>query len=134
MFENIVAFFNDPVRVSTTAAAISALTALLTYLSSKKLSRRDMVDILKVEILEVVSSAHGRNAWFKMLSISGSSENGVTGVRADGIAGLLGVGTKSRILSWFRMKSKYERRKWIWLLPVTVEELKREGYQNLLGL
>ena len=49
--EEIVAHLNDPVRVSTLAAAVSAVCALLTFLFSRKRSRRDMVDILKIEIL-----------------------------------------------------------------------------------
>ena len=79
-----------------------------------------MVDILKIEILRVVSSVQGRDLWLKMVALSKEFEGGGIGPRADSLADLLG--------------SKYKRKKWLWLIPVALEELKREGYGNLLGL
>ena len=134
----IVEYLNDPVRVSALAAAVSAFCALLTFLFSRKPSRRDMVDILKVEILQVVSSAQGKDIWTKMVSISGAYEDGVSGIRVDGIASLLSRNVENKFMytlkSWFKIKSKYEREKWLWFIPVALEELKRENYQDLLGL
>ena len=102
---------------SAWAAVVSAFFAGLAFLSSRRLSRRDMVDILKVEILRVVSSVQGRDAWTETVNLSIQVDGGP---RVGRLAGLLG--------------SKYKKRKWLWLIPVDLEELKREGYQNLLGL
>lgn len=63
MSENTAIFNDAAVLVSAGAAAISALCAFLTFLFSRRMSRRDMVDILKIEILETVSSVQGRSAW-----------------------------------------------------------------------
>lgn len=56
-------YLNDPVHVSTTAAALSALCALLTFLFSRRLSVREKVDILKAEILRVGSVVDDRQEW-----------------------------------------------------------------------
>ena len=113
----IIANIKNPVLVSAWAAVVSAFFAGLAFLSSRRLSRRDMVNILKVEILRVVSSVQGRDAWTETVNLSIQVDGGP---RVGRLAGLLG--------------SKYKKRKWLWLIPVDLEELKREGYQNLLGL
>ena len=58
---NTTIFGDTAVLVSAGAATISATCALLTFLFSRKLSRRDMVDILKIEILRVVSSVQANS-------------------------------------------------------------------------
>ena len=135
MEENAIIFNNAAVLVSAGAAAISAIFAGLAFLFSRKLSRRDMVDILKVEILQVVSSVQGRKAWIETVELSKIVDSqGIAGPRADRLAGLLGVRTNNTLKSWLKIKSKYETKKWLWLIPVALEELKREGYENLLRL
>ena len=120
MEENTAIFNNAAVLISAGAAAVSAICALLAFLFSRRMSRREMVDLLKIEILQVVSSAQGRDIWIKMIAISGANENEVRGIKVDGIAGLLG--------------SKYKKKRWLWLIPVALEELKREDFRDLLGL
>ena len=105
------------VLVSAIAAAVSAMSALLTFLFSRKRSRRDRVDILKIEILEKVSHVEGRDLWIKTMSLSAMRVGG--GPRFDDIAKFLGA--------------KYARKKWVRLIPVALEELKRDGYSRLLG-
>lgn len=142
MIDKIVECLTNPDHIgvfATIAAAVSAFAALLTYISSKKLSRRDRVDILKVEILKVVSSSNTREHWNRLVQMSTNSDSdGKTGPRADRLASLLGVvGDRNfmwKFKNWGKIKSKYERNKWVWLIPVAIEELKREGYQDLLGL
>ena len=121
--EEIIANLKDSALLSAWAAVISAICALFTfmvYLFSRKLSRRDMVDLLKIEILQVVSSVQGRDAWIKTAALSKMYDGGGVGPRTDRLAGLLG--------------SKYQKKKWLWLIPVALEELKKAGYGNLLGM
>ena len=89
-----------------------------------------MVDILKLEILQVVSTVQGRDAWIKMVAISQMYEGGGGGPRMDRLAGLLGVIYQSKR----KRKSKYQKDKWMALLPIALEELKQEGYRGLLGM
>ena len=117
---NTTIFSDTAVIVSAMAAAISAFCALLSFLFSRKLSRREMVDIIKVEILRVVSSVQGRDAWVKIATISKTYEGGGVGPRVDSLAKLLDG-------------KKYKKDKWLWLIPVALEELKKDGYSNLLG-
>ena len=89
-----------------------------------------MIDILKLEILQVVSTVEGREAWIKMATVSRMYEGGGVGPRIDRLAGLLGVMYQSKR----KRKSKYQKDKWMALLPIALEELKKEGYATLLGL
>ena len=69
-----------------------------------------------------------------MVNISKRYEGGGVGPRIDRLAGLLGVMYQSKLKSKRKGKSEYEKDKWMILLPVALEELKREGYKDLLGL
>ena len=117
--EKIVESLNDPVYVSAAVAAMSALCALLTFLFSRKPSRRDMVDILKIEILRVVSSVQGREVWIKYHRRYLMHTGGRSGPTARTLVGLLG--------------HKYKKEKWMILVLVAIEELRKEGYRDLLG-
>ena len=119
--EGNTAIFNDAaVLVSAGAAAIGALCALLTFLLSRKLSRREMVDILKFEILRVVSTLKGRNKWGDTVDESYYKENKQIGVSIKPLSGLL--------------EPKYQEDKWVRLFPVAIQELKNEGNDSLLGM
>ena len=147
--EKIVEYLNNPVHVSATAAALSALCALLTFLFfllSRRISRQEMVDILKLEILQVVSTVQGREAWITTVNISQKYEGGGVGPQINRLAGLLGViysdnsnapfysRLKAKLKSKLKLKNKYEKDKWMALLPIALEELKKEGYKDLLGM
>ena len=134
MEENVTTLVHATVLISAAAAAISAFFAGLAFLFSKRVSRRDMVDTLKLEILLLVSVVEGREAWITMVNISKRYEGGGVGPRIDRLAGLLGVMYQSKLKSKRKGKSEYEKDKWMTLLPVALEELKREGYKDLLGL
>ena len=127
-------FSDAAVLVSAGAAAVSAFFAGLAFLFSKRVSRREMVDTLKLEILLLVSVVEGREAWITMVNISKRYEGGGVGPRVDRLAGLLGVRHQSRLKSKRKGKSEYEKDKWMVLIPVALEELKKEGYKDLLGL
>ena len=133
--EGDATIFNDAaVLVSAGAAAISAFFAGLAFLFSKRVSRREMVDTLKLEILLLVSVVEGREAWIEMVNTSKIYEGGGVGPRVNRLAGLLGVIYQSKLKSKRKGKSEYEKDKWMVLIPVALEELKKEGYKNLLGL
>jgi len=130
MEENVITLANTAVFISAAAAAISAFFAGLAFLFSRRVSRREMVDILKLEILQVVSTVQGREAWIKIATISRMYEGGEVGPRIDRLAGLLGVMYQSKR----KRKSKYQKDKWLIILPIALEELKKEGYKDLLGM
>ena len=144
----IVTYFDDPVHVSAAASALSALCALLTFLFfllSRRISRREMVDTLKLEILQLVSTVQGRQGWKEIIHISTTLEGGGIGPKVDRLAGLLGIITsnpnvplysrlKAKLASKLKLKSKYQKDKWLIILPIALEELKKEGYATLLGL
>ena len=130
MEENVTTLAHTAVLISAAAAAISAFFAGLAFLFSRRVSRREMVDILKLEILQVVSTVQGREAWIKMATISRMYEGGGVGPRMDRLAGLLGIMYQSKR----KRKSKYQKDKWMALLPIALEELKQEGYRGLLGM
>ena len=109
-FNVIVLFF------STGAAIVSAICAYL----SRTPSRRDMVDTLKLEILRVVSTLEGRNKWVDTVKESYYKENKHIGTSIEPLTRLL--------------ESKYQKDKWVRLLPVAIQELKNEGNDRLLGM
>lgn len=108
------------VLISTGAAAVSAICAFLSFLFSRRLSQRGMLEHLKVEILRVVSSAHGQAYWMQTMDLSRTFEGGGVGVKVDSLAPLLG--------------RKYKKKKWVDLIPPALEELRKEGYEDLLGM
>ena len=108
------------VIISTGAAAVSAICAFLSFWFSRKMSERDMLNLVKVEILKVVSSARGQADWIQEMEFSKTFEGGGVGVRVNSLASLLG--------------RKYKRKKWVSLIPPALEELKKEGHQKLLGM
>ena len=116
---NATILSNPAVLLSIGAATVSAICALLTFLFSRKLSRRDMVDTLKIEILRVVSSVQGKEVWITTHRKHLMDTGGRSGPTANTLVGLLG--------------RKYKKKQWIILVFVAVEELKREGYRDLLG-
>ena len=114
--EGDATIFNDAaVLVSAGAAAVSAICAYL----SRKLSRRDMVDTLKLEILQMVYTTEGRNRWVDMVHNSEVYED-YFGPNPESLAVLL--------------PRKYRKKKWVYLILPALEELKREGYRDLLDL
>ena len=108
---------NIAVIISAGAAAISALMALLSFLFSRRMSRRDMLDLMEIEMLQVVSSVQGREAWIKIAMGSSMLRGGLPQVKD--LAQLLG--------------KKYQKDKWFKLFLPAMEELKNEGYHKLVG-
>ena len=111
-----MAIFNVVVLLFSTGAAL--VSAYCAYLSRKS-SRRDMVDTLKLEILRLVSTIEGRNRWRNTVKES-YHENSQIGASIGALVGLLG--------------HDYQEDKWIRLFPVAIQELKHEGNDELLGM
>ena len=122
--EEIVTCFNNPVWVSTFAAAVSAICALLTFLFSRKHSRRDRVDILKLIILEMVCLKDGKEIWQHIVKFSTVFEGKGAGPK---------VGTLAEMITTYTNEKRYKKEKWLSLIPVACQELIREGYGKLLG-
>ena len=119
MEQQVPIYTNVAVLISAGDAAVSAICALLAFLFSRKLSRREMVDTLKLEILRVVSTLEGRNKWRDTVDKS-YHENNQIGASIRVLVGLLGP--------------DYQEQKWILLLSVAIQELKNEGNDRLLGM
>ena len=98
------------------AAIVSAACAFLAYRQSKVLSTREKIDILKAEILQVISTIEGRKQWEASLMAS-YRENGNIAANIEVVVPLF--------------ESKYDDDNWIMLLPAALEELKNEGYDKL---
>ena len=118
--EDIVVNIQNSALVSAWAAFISACFAGLAFLSSRRLSTREKIDILKAEILRVISTAHDRADWIATGTVSRYTKGGGIGPDVRSLAGFLGT--------------KYKRKKWIVLIPTAIEELRNEGYRKLLGI
>ena len=118
--EGIVAHFNNPALVAAWAAVVSAFFAGLVFLSSRRPSTREKIDILKAEILRVVSVVDDRQQWIAVATISRQVEGWGIGPDIRRLAGLLGA--------------MYKRKKWVILIPAAIEELRHEGYGKLLGI
>ena len=102
---------------SAGAAVLSAFFAGLAFLFSRKLSTRERIDILKAEILRVVSTIEGKKQWGEALMKS-RSDNGHIAANIEVVVPLL--------------CAKYK--KWdTQLLSAAIAELRNEGYGKLLG-
>ena len=105
--------------ISASAAAFSALTALLSFVYSRKKSRRDMLDQLKMEIILYVSS---RNA-SKYMKWINSLQHPYS----------VSIARKSKELAKL-LGRQFEKKKWITLIPIAMTELQIEGYSNFLRI
>ena len=103
--------------VNTFAVLVSL--GLVIWTSFFRKTRRDRIDELKVEVLEVVSTVKGHEDWVAAMNLS----------EIQGEAGIVKVKDLSNLL-----RRKYQKKKWYELLPVVLTELRNEGYHEPLGL
>ena len=82
-----------------------------------------MIDIIKDDVLILISSVQGRAIWQKTVFISRKYQGNGKGPKVGTLAELLAV-----------KDSKYKADEWQWLIPVALEELKNEGYRDKMGL
>ena len=107
--------------ISAIAAVFSAAAAIVAVWFSRQSSTRERIDILKGEILGFVATVQGQRLWIQTKELSkllSESPNG--NPRLADLAGLL--------------KRKYRKAKWVRLISAALEELKNEGYGELLGI
>ena len=117
--DEIVAVVKNPAFVSAAAAVVSAIFAGLAFMFSRKPSRRDVVDTLKIEILRLVYTTDGRNSWVDVVHNSEVYED------------YFGPNPESLVVL---LPRKYRNKKWVYLILPALEELKREGYRDVLDL
>ena len=117
--DEIVAVVKNPAFVSAAAAVVSAIFAGLAFMFSRKPSRRDVVDTLKIEILRLVYTTDGRNSWVDVVHNSEVYED------------YFGPNPESLVVL---LPHEYRGEEWISLILPALEELKREGYRDFLGL
>ncbi len=111
---------NTVAILSVSAAVISAFTALLSFIFSRKLSRRDMVDTIKIDILDLVTHQQGQKAW-----IATNIKN-FGNLRTSQIVDLL-------VENDPKNARKYRKDKWKRLITVSIEELKtHERFKEFL--
>ena len=103
--------------VNTFAVLVSL--GLVIWTSFFRKTRRDRIDELKVEVLEVVSTVKGHKDWVAAMNLS----------EIQGEAGIVNVKDLSNLL-----RRTYQKKKWYELLPVVLTELRNEGYHEPLGL
>ena len=107
--------------IGAIAAVLSAATAILAVWFSRQPSTRERIDILKGEILGLVATEPGQKAWVATKELSKLRSGSAYGNPILGdLAGLL--------------KRKYRKAKWVRLIPAALQELKNEGYGELLGI
>lgn len=111
-------------KINAFAPIINAITVLLSFgfviwTTCFRKTRRNRIDELKVEVLEVVSTVKGHEDWIAAMGLS----------EIQGDAGIVNVKDLSNLL-----RSKYQKKKWYELLPVVLTELRNEGYHEPLGL
>ena len=105
-------------KINAFAPIINAITVLLSFgfviwTTCFRKTRRNRIDELKVEVLEVVSTEKGHEDWVRTKGLSTAAEN---------LSKVLGRKYHSqRLLKWYN------------LLPVALVELRNEGYHELLG-
>ena len=114
---NATIFNNAAVLVSAGAAVVSAFFAGLAFLFSRKLSTREMIDILKAEILVIFTSQQKQLEVIQAVKSSYQGDGGAT------------VDVKD--LARFLRNPNHRRGKWLILFPAAFEELKHEGYKKL---
>ena len=106
--------------ISACAAAFSAFTALLSFVFSRKRSRQDVLDQLKMAIMLLVSLRNDSKydeymEWIESLKHPHSVP---IASKSEELAKLLG--------------RQFEKKKWITLIPVAMAELQIEGYSTFL--
>lgn len=109
---------------SAVAACISAFFAGLTIYFTNKKSTREMIDIVKADILVLTSDLDGRRIWKETSDRSQQLEGGGRGPRIQRFADLLATKRKKK-----KRDKRYLRGKWIWIIPAAMEELRKEGYK-----
>ena len=106
--------------ISAIAAVFSAAAAVLAVWFSRQPSTRERIDILKGEILGLVATEPGYNAWTEIKELSKLRSGSAYGNPILGdLAGLL--------------KRKYQKAGWVRLIPAALQELQKEGHGGLLG-
>ena len=101
--------------ISAIAAACSATAAIIAVWFSRQISTRERLDILKAEILSVVSSPPGKDAWKATMRLSVLNHGAVLS------------GDLAKVL-----KRKYRKGNWVRLMPAALAELRRDGYAILV--
>ena len=119
MDENIVKL-SDPAYLSAAAAGLSAFFAGVAILFALRKSTREKLDIVKADILRFISIKENRDEWVITGRFSQIFDGGGIGPDARKLARYLGF--------------KYRRKKWFILLPAAIEELRHEGYAELIGI
>ena len=124
MLELIKTLEPHATTISAGSAFFSALAVLIStgfiiWTTCFRKTRRDKIDDLKLEVLEVVSTVKGHEDWVKAMDLS---EN-------KGRAGIVKIMDLTHLLG-----KNYQKQRWYKLLPVALAELRNEGYHESLGL
>lgn len=113
--ETALAWYENPAFWASMAAIAAVISAFFAGLSYRK-TTREMIDIVKADILILVSRARD-NKEFKEIFIP--SPEGILGIDRGEVSALL---SKTHI--------KYHRNKWSKIIPAAFEELSREKFEG----
>lgn len=95
------------------SVVVAIIIPISLYLLSRKKSDRDMIDELKNEVLKIVGTAQGEALWKRSMAFF---------MQQTGMVYFIHLS--------LLFPKKYQKKKWVNLLPVALQELKSEGHES----
>lgn len=124
IFTSITSLLGEPIVLFTALTAFGAIVAAIAAVRANAPNSREKTDILKCEILNLLQSRIGLEAWVRCASLGESSPAKMAeflDMERRKQIGILG-----KIFKW----RKYSKYKWRIYIIAALSELQQEGYKN----